>query len=363
MKFVILILTGLLFSLSAVSQISPQMEKRCRDAYFTGMSLRKAKDYAQAIDSFRIATRSIGYKAEHLIAICYWELNQIDSFMIYAEKSFMNGRIKPKYYSKFIGETSLQYRTDSTYSKVVQTGKMHTIDSTIRQKLKEMFVTDQYYRSFDPKPVIDSTYKQRMKLMAQVDSINTAMLKAMIEEKGEWIGLAIRGGLADDSVMLPMPDASLIAAHAKEDDQIYFLGKAMESAYNNRSEWRDAQTLMTMLLFRFEKQNGLVKLQYTYADTANKLDIQRSDFQLATLAKLTLDHNLKQGVEIFLVYETEQEKLANESRISILSEIRSVLNSKGIPDSHIKINSEQQKITRGKQEPYYFIGLRHFNIQ
>ncbi|MGB3183893.1 MAG: hypothetical protein WBB45_21045 [Cyclobacteriaceae bacterium] len=206
---------------------------------------------------------------------------------------------------------------------------LNSIDSGLLRAVTKMMERDQSYRS---QPGYSKEHKDYLK-QERIDSANTEKLKEIIEKFG-WPGIPELG--------VEHTRIHIVADHAIEEDLYYFLDVAVEGAKTGEAKWFEAQSIMSMTLFRFKDKHGLNKLRYVTTDGAGNLDTTSSYFQLATLAKL-MSRN-PYPMKLIATYYDDRELRGREARLKNLQQIKKQLVEMGIRENMVSIDTHMVKM-------------------
>lgn len=272
------------------------------------------------------------------LAECFAQSNQCDSAMLYVQKAYEGGLPWRNIDTLLFDTHKLQKLYDS--SRAIYFSK---VDTALRAILQEMVRNDQKYR-LTPNYIYNDSL---VRLQAPIDSINRQSFDQIIITKG-WPGNRLLGfGI--------LPNIKIVAMHSDHANTLRYLNIAMEAARKNQTSWRDAEGLMDMLLFKFERKEGLNKLRFVFLDDNGSLDIKRSLFQLNCLARLKTYNPYP--IELF---PTHSEEIPSIDPTKALLEIKNFLVNQGVPGSIIFIDDHWQQVEDDKLGKFMF-GFRTLN--
>lgn len=278
----------------------------------------------------------------------YVKLKMKDSAFFYAKKSLKEGTditqidIENKIFSE--KETLKLKKIQKNNIKNTSTQK---IDTALKTVLEQMRNDDQRFRvgMVEDAKMEKNAREELHKKQKRLDSINRIKLYNIVKKYG-WVGKDVLG----EDFRSPM---SLISVHLKQEDNLYFLEKAMKSAEQGKVTWFDAQTMMSMCFFRYEKEDGFNKLRKIYLTKNNFLDIEKSYFQLHNLIKF-YTNNKKSNIHFFVAYYQETEKKYFSERQKALEEVKKFLVENGIAEDRIEILAEPRKVKDDKLGKFIF---------
>jgi hypothetical protein len=213
------------------------------------------------------------------------------------------------------------------------------IDSTLLKELEYMISEDQKYRT---KKLNKDEYD---KLQKPIDSLNIQKLYKIVNVKGwpnrKQLGIGM------------IPDPTTIVIHSNHKDNIFFLNEVLVSAEKNLITWFKPEVIMSNLLWRFEKDEGLVKLRYLDFTRSGDLDLEKSYFQLATLAKFR-KNNSKWKMTFFPTYTNSKDKNKIKNYKTILYKIKEFLVKEGVSEDLIILDMNFKKVKDDGLGKFYF---------
>ncbi len=231
-----------------------------------------------------------------------------------------------------------------------------TLDTNLREKLRDMVARDQGIRYQYQDPKYASKKDSIKELWLQIDRQNIADLKEIVKQYG-WPGISLTGDAYTTDIRGLEQMASLMVIHASEEVNQYFLPYAKQAARKNKTIWRDPEFIMTNLLWRFERKYGHVKLREVYLKKDGSLKKNKSFFQIGSLAKWLQDND-KDKVILFATAYSEQQAKANRKNIRSLEQIKQMLGELDIAPDRITIN-DTIKIVKDDGLGKYKVGLNY----
>lgn len=272
------------------------------------------------------------------LAECFAQSNQCDSAMQYVQKAFEKGLPWRNIDTLLFDVHKLRKVYDS--SRAIYYTR---VDTALRTELQEMVRRDQKYR-LTPNYIYNDSL---VRLQAPIDSINRQSFDHIIKTKG-WPGNRLLGfGI--------LPNIKIVAMHSDHANTLRYLEIAMEAAKKNQTSWRDAEGLMDMLLFKFERKEGLNKLRFVFLNEDGGLDMMRSLFQLNCLARLKTFNPYP--IELFPTYYKE---IPPVDPTKALLEIKKFLVNQGVSSSIILIDDHWQQVEDDELGRFTF-GFRTLN--
>lgn len=322
----------LMFVLSAFGcseqQEKPLMTYRkyldLKDSCVKGYELLSNGDISAAKAEYAKCAQLVEYETTGLLGVaeCLAYLDQCDSAMIYAQYAFEKG-LPWKNVDTLLFDV---HQLRDIY-KSARATYFSRVDTALVAELEEMVRKDQKYR-LTPDYIYNDSL---VRLQAPLDSANRRRFDEITNSKG-WPGKRLLGyGI--------LPNIKIVAMHSDHANTLRYLKIAMDAAERNETSWSDAEGLMAMLLFKFEKKEGFNKLRFVTINQDGSLSLDQSYFQLNCLARLK--SNNPYPVEIFPTY---YEKIPSVDPTKALYEIKNFLVDQGIPASIIHVDSKWQEV-------------------
>ncbi|TAE69611.1 MAG: hypothetical protein EAZ85_12860 [Bacteroidetes bacterium] len=296
-------------------------------------------EYQKWIDVLKKAIKSKGYASQsYNIGDMYAKMNKYDSALYYMKESYKYG-VKLQYtdtilFKNYLSELKESYTINRAYY-------VNQVDSALIKKLSLMWEKDQKYRNYKTKNR-DSLYKYQPTL----DSLNQIELKKMVEKDG-WFPDA---KLGEDFYKKP----TIIITHSDQKTHLFFLKYVVEAAEKNLIHWFDCEMIMLDFFKRFEQEDGLNKLRFTYLDKNGNIDLERSYFQLKVLARLPIIYRTPKIITLFATYYNENDKNKFSTHTKNLQQIKKFLIEEGYPEDQIKIKYEFRKVIDDKLGNFMF---------
>lgn len=260
-------------------------------------------------------------------AICNLRLGQRVKALNHIEKAIEKG-FKLDFILNGPELNPLKHEIEEAYA-AIRPHYLRKVDTVLRTKIYHMLLSDQAVRhSLIDNHVLDRDSVKR--IMRTVDSLNISKLIKIEAEIG-WPGTAEIG--SDQTFDVQMPDVNLIVRHSSEADNIFFLESAIRKAQQGKASWRDPFGIMTNLCFRFNQDDGHIKLRNIFFKDDGTLDEENSFLQLMAIANFMQDN--------------EQRKLTLKkvnwkgvARSVDLKQVKRFLIKNGVSESRIAVSDQ-----------------------
>lgn len=274
-------------------------------------------------------------------AICFLQLGQRRSALDQIEEAVRKG-FELNFLLNSPELFPLKHEIETAYV-AIRPNYLHHIDTAVRTEIYHMLLSDQSVRHrLRDKNILDQDSIKR--IMRKVDSLNISKLRK-IESKIGWPGVHEIGSYQTFGVQ--MPDVDLLVIHSSEADNIFFLASAIRKAQQGKASWRDPFGIMTNLCFRFDQDDGHVKLRDIFFKDDGHLDEESSFLQLMALANFMCDNEQRK-----LTLKRVQWKAAMPSLD--LEQVKQFLIKNGVSESRIVVSD---RMVFGKDD-----GLGKFRV-
>ena len=285
--------------------------------------------YAETKKSIDLVRTSYLYSG-----ICWMNLGDKKKAMEELRLGFLNGALLRHLKGSTILEPHLE--EIAALYKSVRQQYLNTIDTVLRERLTEMLKRDQHIRNVY-KRARTAQRDSLHKVMQAIDAENLSALKE-IERKYGWPGEKLIGPRQFDNT--EMDWVSLIVMHNSPAEQIYFLNSAVAKAETNEASWWEPYNVMSKMLIGFRTN---MPLRYTYLNSENKLDVNKSYFQLKTLADL-MNNNRHFRLTFFICYYADESQSEMYDLVDALQELKATLIKHGVPPEIIDLKADPVRI-------------------